>query len=202
MKYPSTAVIKEALLLYQEALRKPVHVVFCLDYSGSMFGDRIIQLQDAMDFILTDRAASEMLQFTGEDIIDVIPFGSEYNERWHAENEQEIANVLTKIKEKEPTGGTALYPATREALKLLKDEDRNKYNTSIIVMTDGEGNIGNYEDLAEDYNSMVLDIPIYSIKFAAADERQLRNMARLSNGKVFDGTTSLVDAFTEVRGYN
>ena len=26
-------------MLYQEALRKPVHVVFCLDYSGSMYGE-------------------------------------------------------------------------------------------------------------------------------------------------------------------
>ena len=39
VKFPSTAVIKYALKLYQEELRKPVHVVFCLDYSGSMSGE-------------------------------------------------------------------------------------------------------------------------------------------------------------------
>ena len=33
-------------------------------------------------------------------------------------------------------------------------------------------------------------------------DSQLNKMAELSNGKVFDGTTSLIDAFTEVRGYN
>ena len=39
VKYPSTAVIKKALGIYQSELRKPVHTVFCLDYSGSMYGD-------------------------------------------------------------------------------------------------------------------------------------------------------------------
>ena len=38
-KYPSAEVIKQALNLYQTELRKPVHVVFCLDYSGSMAGE-------------------------------------------------------------------------------------------------------------------------------------------------------------------
>ena len=40
VKYPSTTVIKQALNLYQTELRKPVHVAFCLDYSGSMYGNR------------------------------------------------------------------------------------------------------------------------------------------------------------------
>ncbi len=202
LKYPSTAVIKEALKLYQEALRKPVHVVFCLDYSGSMFGERIEELRDAMDYILTDRAAEDMLQFTGEDIIDVIPFSSNYTYSWHAHSEKEIADILTKIKNREPGGGTALYPAAQEALELLKDEDKTKYNTSVIVMTDGAGNIGDFGSLEYYYTNNVLTIPIYSIKFGNAEERQLNAMAKLSNGKVFDGSMSLVDAFTEVRGYN
>ena len=202
LKYPSTSVIKEALRLYQEALRKPVHVVFCLDYSGSMFGDGITELRDAMDFVLTDRAADEMLQFTGNDVIDVIPFSSGYTYSWHANSEEEIARLLQNIKAHEPGGGTALYPATQEALKILKDEDKNKYNTSVIVMTDGAGNIGTFDELERYYKSVKSDIPIYSIKFASADESQLRRMATLSNGKVFDGSKSLVDAFTEVRGYN
>ena len=202
LKYPSTPVIKEALRLYQEALRKPVHVVFCLDYSGSMFGEGITELRDAMDFVLTDRVADEMLQFTGNDVIDVIPFSTGFTYSWHANSEEEIAKLLENIKKREPGGGTALYPAAEEALKLLKDEDKTKYNTSVIVMTDGAGNIGDFSQLESYYRSINSDIPIYSIKFASADESQLRKMAILSNGKVFDGSRSLVDAFTEVRGYN
>ena len=69
-------------------------------------------------------------------------------------------------------------------------------------MTDGEGNIGNYSDLDYYYKTINTEIPIYSIMFASADRSQLDLMADLSNGKVFDGRTSLIDAFTEVRGYN
>jgi hypothetical protein len=83
----------------------------------------------------------------------------------------------------------------------------NKYgkvnnNTSVIVMTDGIGNVGTFDALERNYKKVNQDIPIYSIQFASADQSQLRLMAQLSNGKVFDGTRSLVDAFMEVRGYN
>jgi Ca-activated chloride channel family protein len=202
LKYPATAVIKEALVLYQNSLRKPVHVVFCLDYSGSMWGEGISELVNAMDYILTDRAADELLQFTGEDIVDVIPFNSKTNLYWTAHSEEELALLNEKIKEHDPNGGTALYPAAKKALSILKDEDTNQYMVSVIVMTDGEGNVGTFDELSEYYHSIESTIPIYSIQFSAADRSQLEKMAKLSNGKVFDGTTSLIDAFTEVRGYN
>ncbi|MBQ6498195.1 MAG: VWA domain-containing protein [Bacilli bacterium] len=202
LKYPSTAVIKEALMLYQESLRKPVHVVFCLDFSGSMAGDGIADLRDAMDFILTERAEEEMLQFSDGDLVDVIPFSSGYDTVWKSSNAEGLKEILNNIKTKDPEGATALYPAAQKALSLLRSEDRNKYNTSVIVMTDGKGNIGSLEELKEYYKTLEEEIPIYSIKFARADEKQLQEMATLSNGKIFDGTNGLIDAFTEVRGYN
>ena len=52
VKYPSTTVIKTALGIYQTELRKPIHAVFCLDYSGSMYGEGNKQLEEAMDYIL------------------------------------------------------------------------------------------------------------------------------------------------------
>ena len=35
--------------LYQTALRKPIHVSFCLDYSGSMYGEGYNELVDALN---------------------------------------------------------------------------------------------------------------------------------------------------------
>ena len=202
LKYPSTNVIKQALALYQSSIRKPVHVVFCLDYSGSMYGDRMDDLTNAMDYILSSRAEQDLLQFSNDDIVDVIPFSSSYNLVWHSESSEQLAQVLEKIKDRSPGGGTALFPSIEKALELLKNADRNAYNTSIVVMTDGEGNIGNYSDLKKYYKKLGMDIPVYSIKFGASDERQLKQISSLTNGKVFDGTTSLIDAFMEVRGYN
>ena len=202
LKYPSTTVIKQALTLYQNSLRKPVHVVFCLDFSGSMWGEGIDQLRDAMDYILTDRAANDFLQFTGEDIIEVIPFNSKVDTVWSSHSDEELLVLNDKIKNLDPNGGTALYPAAQKAISLLQDEDTSKYNTSVIVMTDGAGNVGKYSDLENYYHSINSNIPIYSIQFSAADITQLEKMAKLSNGKVFDGRNSLIDAFMEVRGYN
>ena len=69
-------------------------------------------------------------------------------------------------------------------------------------MTDGEANVGTFSELRSTYSTINKDIPIYSIMFGRAEESELQQIARLTNGKVFDGKTDLVKAFKEVRGYN
>ena len=200
LKYPSQDVIQKALLLYQEELRKPVHVVFCLDYSGSMYGDGISELQKAMDYILSDKAKSNMIQFSNADKIDVLAFETKVNNAWSATG-SDMKNLLEKINNYPVGGSTSLYPAASEALKLLKNESSN-YNVSVVLMTEGEGNIGTFQELSDVYQSIGREIPIYSITFGSASENQLNKMASLSNGKVFDGRNNLVEAFKMVRGYN
>ena len=202
VKYPNTNVIKLALNLYQTELRKPTHVVFCLDYSGSMAGSGYNQLMNAMDYILTDKAASDLIQFTAKDKIDVLPFGSEILNKWHTDNGDNTIELLTNIHNLKPTGTTALYPAAIEALKILQEENQDEYNVSVVLMTDGLGNVGNYKNLEDTFKNLNKKIPIYSITFGSADESQLSEIALLTNAKVFDGKTDLVKAFKEVRGYN
>ena len=202
IKYPSATVIKTALNVYQIELRKPVHVVFCLDYSGSMSSSGNEQLVSAMDYILTEKAAEDFIQFSNKDKIDVIPFGTRVMATWSTNNGSDTSALLEKIKKQEPTGTTALYPAAIEALNILKSEDTDKYNVSIILMTDGQANVGTYKELKEKYESINKQIPIYSITFGSASESELKTIANLSNAKIFNGKTDLVKAFKEVRGYN
>lgn len=202
IKYPSTNVIKLALNLYQSELRKPIHVAFCLDYSGSMYGTGNTQLMSAMDYILTDKAASDFLQFSNKDKIDIIPFSTTVQDVWSTVDGSITNQLLTKIHNLKPDGSTALYPAAEKALEILKNEDMNNYNVSIILMTDGMGNIGAYSDLATSYTNINKQIPIYSIMFGQANQMQLNKIASLTNAKVFDGKQDLVKAFKEVRGYN
>ena len=202
IKYPSTKVIKLALNLYQTALRKPVHVVFCLDYSGSMFGNGYNELVAAMEYILTDKAADDFIQFSDKDKIDIIPFASKSYLPWSTSKGTDTEELLKNIKSVRPNGTTALYPAARDAINLLKDEDTETYNLSVVLMTDGEGNEGNYTDLYNLYTELKVNIPIYSIMFGDARDYQLNGIASLTNGKVFDGKENLVKAFKEVRGYN
>ena len=202
IKYPNTNVIKKALNLYQNELRKPTHIVFCLDYSGSMYGEGYTQLKEAMKYILTEEAENDFLQFASKDKIDIVAFSSSAKKIASTENGKETEDLLNAIEGYMPNGSTALYPAAIEGLEILKDEDLEKYNTSIILMTDGIGNVGNYNSFINKYNEINKNIPIYSIMFGSAYMNQLEEISNATNAKVFDGKTDLVQAFKEVRGYN
>ena len=203
VRYPSTAVIKTALGLYQSELRKPIHAVFCLDYSGSMYGEGEEQLDNAMNYILDETQASKnLLQFSSKDKISVVPFSGSILDKWHTNNGTETSSLINNIKKESPNGQTNIYLAAETALDILKDEDTGAYNLSIILMTDGESNLGSYQSLQRKYNSIRKDIPIYSIMFGDASSYQLDDIAKLTNAKVFDGRTNLLEAFKQVRGYN
>ena len=203
VKYPSTAVIKTALGIYQTELRKPIHAVFCLDYSGSMYGSGNKQLVEAMDYILDVKKASKnLLQFSEKDKISVVPFSGSILAKWHTDNGTQTTKMIEEIKKLQPSGQTDIYLASQTGLEILKNEDTNKYNTSIILMTDGASNSGSLQQLRNAYKSIGKDIPIYSIMFGSASSYQLDGIAQLTNAKVFDGRTNLLDAFKQVRGYN
>lgn len=205
LKFPSTSIIQEALALYQNELRKPIHAVFCLDYSASMNGDEYKQLNKAMNYILDEEEASkDLLQFTEKDKITVIPFSSHVINVWETDSGTDTELLISNINEQRPRGSTNIYEASISALKTLKDDDSNKYNLTVILMTDGKSNMGEFSELEKYYEkkSFAKNIPIYSIMFGDADEDELQNIADLTNAKVFDGKSDLLKAFKEVRGYN
>lgn len=201
-KFPSKKVITSAINLYIEKFRKPTHVVFCLDYSGSMSGEGQKELTNAMDYILNyDKASKDKIQFSKQDKITVITFDSNVRDVWSTNSGLETRNLINSINNSKPNGATALYDAIRKGLSILDKED-DSYTKTVIAMTDGVINVGNFYDLQRVYKKLNNKIPIYSITFGDANYRQLEEIANLSNAKVFDGKTSLLKAFKEVRGYN
>lgn len=203
LKYPNTEIIKKALSMYQTELRKPVHTVFCLDYSGSMSGKGYTQLKEAMDYILDEQKASQdMLQFASKDKITVIPFNGKVIDVWNTDNGVNTKELIEKISTLKPSGSTNIYDTSKTALEELKNDDLNTYNVSVILMTDGMSNVGSYAEFSEYYNRLGKSIPVYSIMFGDAYEYQLDEIAELTNSKIFDGKTDLLQAFKEVRGYN
>ena len=201
-KYPSKKVMTKAIGIYIESLRKPTHVVFCLDYSGSMSGSGVRELRDAMEYILDyDQASKSQLQFSKKDKITVITFGSTVTNIWNTDNGLETTNLISKINSLNPDGTTALYDAVIAGMDILAKET-DDYTKTIIAMTDGAINVGTYSSLASKYNSLKEKIPVYSITFGAARESELDKIANLTNAKVFNGKSGLLQAFKEVRGYN
>ena len=152
LKFPSTAIIQKALALYQSELRKPVYTVFCLDYSGSMYGEGNESLVNAMEYILTqEEAEKDLLQFTEKDRITVIPFSTSVIDQWSTNDGSDTSSLIEKIKNLEPNGSTDIYGTSIEALRILNSVDKNDYNVSVILMTDGMSNIGTYRSLANYY---------------------------------------------------
>jgi Ca-activated chloride channel family protein len=94
-----------------------------------------------------------------------------------------------------------MYGCAIRALDIL-DKVTNDYTKTVILMTDGEANVGTYKELAQRYQSLSSPIPIYSIMFGSASSDQLSSIASLTNAKVFDGRSNLIEAFKTVRSYN
>ncbi len=203
MKYPSKKVITKAINLYIEAFRKPTHVVFCLDVSGSMYGEGLSELQEAMNYILDkEQASKDNLQFSDNDKVTIITFNSSVKKIYDTRKGNETNLVIDDINALFARGGTNIYDPSIEALKILEKEDSNEFTKTVILMTDGESNSGSFYDLRKYYQNHKLDIPIYSITFGESSEYELNDIAYLTNAKVFDGKSGLLKAFTEVRSYN
>ena len=202
-KYPSVEVIKAALRLYQRDLKKPTHTVFCLDFSGSMYGDGEAQLKEAMSYILTQESASaDYLEFSSSDKVSVVPFDSDIRGMQTAENGEDTGALLDYVLSAEAGGGTDMYAAAEGALEILSKEDISKYNLSIVLMTDGESYGGGQRSFERFYRELGRDIPVFSIMFGDANDEQLTEVAEFTNGRVFDGRKDLTAAFKVVRGYN
>ena len=147
-------VITKAINLYIETLRKPTHVVFCLDVSGSMYGNGIAELTDAMDYILDyETASKDNLQFSDKDKITIITFEGYTKNIYETKYGTDTKDLIRVIDKLEVGGTTNIYDPSIAALKILSKEDSNEYTTTVILMTDGLSNRGSYYDLEKYYKN-------------------------------------------------
>jgi Ca-activated chloride channel family protein len=207
VRMPSGPVIREALELYQLAFRKPSCTVFVLDFSGSMRGKGEEQLKDAMRTLLTPAIASKyLLQPSPEDVSIVMPYSDEVVAEWTAQgNDPKVLDdLLAKVEGQSPMAGTYTHKALLQALKKARPyAATGKYHTSIILMSDGEATDSLNEFFQTiDRERIGRDIPIYTILFGEAKERDMKDLADGMEGKMFDGRKDVERAFREAKGYN
>lgn len=204
IRLPEPSVIRQALELYQTALRKPSLTALCLDYSGSMEGNGETQLEGALDFILTPERASEVLvQWSPEDHILVFPFDNSVRDRLEATGEPEAQQALLEAaRQNSAGGGTDMYSCAVEALtEIAATPDLDKYLPAIVLMTDGRSE-GDSNGLLNVWRGITPHVPIFGITFGDADKSQLDTVANATSARVFDGRDDLAGAFRAARGYN
>ncbi len=208
---PERSVIEYALAMYQNDLRKPSLTIWVLDVSGSMYGDGITGLKQAMTTLFDSKQARQhLLQAGKNDMTYIIPFNSEVLPVWKIEGNsiETQQTALKNIQALNASGGTDLYQALKVALDILKQHDDDKtlwnYLPAIVAMTDGLSQTGHYslfEHALKTY-PFASDIPIHAIAFGSADKQQLRALTQQSIGRLFDSQGDLGKTLREAKGYN
>ncbi len=207
------ATVNEILFAYLNDRRKPSHSFFVLDLSGSMQGDRIAALKEAMtnltgdDISITGRFA----QFRNREKITIITFSHvvmdtrEFTIDKDGVVLKEVKNYVTDLS---LGGGTAIYTALQTAYLQAEEArkaDPNRFY-SIVLMTDGENRDGiSYEAFNEYYKKDIdylAGIRTFPILFGDASPDEMQSLAALTGGKTFDSRkSSLSQAFKQIRGY-
>jgi Ca-activated chloride channel homolog len=227
---PDRALADGLIAAYLNEFRTPIASTFVLDTSGSMNGGgRRQQLIQALHYIagadasLTGRIARltqrEKLWFlTFSDQVRaprafVVPAGKPAARGVAEQDESEamrqvLADVRNTAESLQMKGGTALYDAVYDALKLMLDE-RGKnpgYQYSVVAFTDGESNSGRtLEAFKRDYAALPEDvkaIPVFMVLFGEANEQALKDLVKITGGRVFDARkTPLYSVFKDIRAY-
>jgi Ca-activated chloride channel family protein len=207
------ATVNEILFAYLNDRRKPSHSFFVLDLSGSMEGDRIDALKQAMNNLTGDDATmtGQFARFRNREKVTLIAFNNTIIETRDFTIDKD-GRVLQEIKQyvtgMQVGGGTAIFSALQtayEQAKIAKKADPNRFY-SIVLMTDGLNQDGiSYSDFNSFYSKeadYVAGIRTFPILFGEANSDELQNLATLTGGKVFDSRkSSLALAFKQIRGY-
>jgi Ca-activated chloride channel family protein len=205
IRMPQADVVRAALNLYQEVLRRPSLIAYCLDFSGSMRGKGETALKEAMAFVLRPGEASTMLvQHGREDHIFVLPFDGQVRaviEGTGAEADQ--ARLLAAVQNEHANDGTDFYLCAERAMEVMAAvPDRERYLPAIALMTDGKSEVKNRDRFLQRWRTAGGELPVFGITFGDADRSQLDQLAETTRARVFDGTKNLREAFRTLRGYN
>ncbi|WP_240541752.1 vWA domain-containing protein [Bifidobacterium simiarum] len=199
---PAAGVINSALTVYQTMLRKPSWTVWVVDYSGSMYGSGKDGVVRGLNAALNPAQAKQArIEPGSKDVNILIPFSSDASVAAKTVG-SDTTQVLSEGQNTDPMGGTNIYKGLELALRNMPS-DRSAYTTAIVLMTDGQSQTSDKDAFTSLYRSQGNDVPIFSIMFGDADPSQLKELASLSNAKVFDGRSEdLATVFREVKGFN
>lgn len=204
IRKPEPDVIRQALELYQTALRKPSLTALCLDYSGSMEGQGERQLREALEFLFTPEEASRVLvQWAQGDRILLLPFDSNVRGGLEASGApDDQGSLLQNMTSQRAGGGTNMYKCAERALeRVIATPDLSSYLPAIVIMTDGKSD-GDLNTFLVKWRTTQPRVPVFGITFGNADKSQLDALATATSARVFDGQSDLASAFRSARGYN
>ncbi len=217
LPFPSNLnVIDNLLFAYLDQIRPPAHTYFVIDISGSMEGDRLNSVKKTFDNLTgaDQTITGRFARLRAREEITIIPFNSSVqDDRTFTINDvtvnsPDLAAVRRYVDGLRANDGTAIYDslirAYQDAAKAKATEPDRFY--SVVLMTDGENNLGNDANGFQRYYKAQPDavraIPTFAIIFGEASPQALTDVANLTGGQAFDSrNVSLPSVFKVIRGY-
>lgn len=226
---PDRALADGLIAAYLNEFRTPIASTFVLDTSGSMSGGgRRQQLVEAIQYMagadasLTGRIARLnnreriWLQLFSDKPYKLLSFemptavnSKGVKEQADSDAKQQVlAEVRDAADALNMSGSTALYDAVFVSLEhmLAERKAHPNYQYSVVAFTDGQNTTGrDLKTFKRDYLNLPEDvraIPVFWVLFGEANEAELKQLAELTGGRVFDARkASLYSVFKDIRAY-
>lgn len=214
--FPNTLDVANTLIsTYLDSARAPAQTLFVLDTSGSMAGDRIAALQQALKNLAgaDESTAGGFAAFRARERVTLIPFNDHTEspviiEVPDGDKSATLAEIRRQADDLSAGGGTAIYASLETAYRLALKQQKERPDTfvSIVLMTDGENTDGasesDFEGFYKSLGAGKTNISTFVVLFGNANVEELTQVATLTGGKVFDALNGdLAGAFQEIRGY-
>ena len=210
-------VIDTVLAAYQSELRRPATSIFVLDVSGSMRGQRLAQMQEALKILSgaeATAASQRYAAFQARERVALIRFSDRVSApervQFAAGNLQASrAQVSHYADGLQANGGTAIYDALSQAQDLARQEQQAEPNrfVSIVLLTDGENTAGrDYASFEREQRQAAQGgapvVRVFPIIFGEARSSEMEALATLTGGRAFDARKAALPlVFKEIRGY-
>lgn len=154
--------------------RVPRDIVFVVDTSGSMKGEKIEQAKGALKFCLNSLDKQDRFA-----IVEFSTTATEFSDELKKANEKNINDAIEWGQDLSAQGGTAIDDALKAAFKFRPSEARN---FTIVFLTDGlptigETNVGNILKNLENRNSSTTRI----FAFGVGDDVNTHLLDQLAN---------------------
>lgn len=206
------AVVDRLLADYGDPKRDAAgHVLFLLDFSGSMRGERIEQLRATFDGLsgADDSRSGKFVRFHRGETVTVMRFGGRVLDERSVtySGPRDLERLRALVASDDFGDATAIWSTLDHAYGKVAAlvRDRPDVPLSVVLMTDGENNAGlGLDAFVRRYAGRpdaARAVRTYTVRYGEADTAELDRAARATGGRMVDATAqSLLSAFKEIRG--
>lgn len=199
---------------FLNTVSNPSSTTYVLDVSGSMRGERMEQLKEAMGALTASESESAFTSFRNRESVALLPFNdtvrpvSEFQIPEDGDGAAERQAISGEVQALEPGGGTAIFDGLLAAYEHTERAQATNPDAfhSIVLLSDGENTDGSsYQQFIGEhgsYDDELARVPVFVILFGASDDEEMTQLAEGTGGRAFDAKSEdLGEVFKEIRGY-